>query len=101
MYHWRSLVCILVIFSFKSKELENEAELRETTGAAFDLIAYKDSYRQFIPHYSPTIFGVGNEKIYFVLPGIPGEKEYLEEFLIVFYNHILPFLNPPSYYLFL
>ena len=79
----------------KIKELENEAELRETTGAAFDLIAYNDSYKRFIPNYSPTIFGVGgNGKIYFVLPGIPGEKEYLEEFLIVFYNQNLSLLIP-------
>jgi hypothetical protein len=79
----------------KSKELENEAELREVTGATFDLIAYKDSYKRFIPSYSPTIFGVGrNGKIFFVLPCIPGEKEYLEEFLIVFYNQSLHLLMP-------
>jgi len=79
----------------KSKELKNEVELREVTGATFDLIAYKDSYKRFVPNYYPTIFGVGgNGKIFFVLPAIPGEKEYLEEFLIVFYNQNLSLLMP-------
>jgi len=40
----------------------------------------------FLPVYTPTLFGVGdNGVIYFVLPGVPNEKKYLNQFLESFY----------------
>jgi hypothetical protein len=77
--------------------LKNEVDLRNTTGAAFNLTSIKESYKKFIPHYKPTILGVeGSGKILFVLPGVPGEKEYLYNFLTNFYGKSLELLIPDS-----
>jgi hypothetical protein len=66
-------------------ELKDEAILRELTGAAFPLIG-NSRFKNFIPIYSPTTVGVStNGEIYFVLPGVPGEKEYIESFLMNLY----------------
>ncbi len=79
------------------KELENETQLREKTGAKFDLIPFKKSYRPFVPNYSPSIFGVArNGKILFVLPGVPGEGDYLYNFLTEFYGKSLQYLITAS-----
>jgi hypothetical protein len=75
------------------EELKNEDELRKTTGAAFNLVGFNESYKKFTPHYMPTVFGVGRDgQILFILPGIPGEKKYLHEFLINFYGKSLELL---------
>lgn len=77
------------------EELKNEVELRKTTGAAFNLVGFNESYKKFTPHYMPAIFGVGRDgKILFVLPGIPGENKYLHEFLINFYGKSVELLIP-------
>ena len=76
-------------------ELENETDLRNTTGATFKLVSFKRSYNRFIPHYTPTIFGVaGNGKILFVLPGVAGAKSYLYDFLTNFYGKCIELLFP-------
>jgi hypothetical protein len=66
-------------------ELKDEAILRELTGATFPLIG-NSRFKNFIPLYSPTTVGVSTKgEIYFVLPGVPGEKEYIESFLMNLY----------------
>lgn len=76
-------------------ELKNEKELRAVTGAAFPLIPFSEFSNRHIPWYAPTIIGVSqNGKIIFSLPGVPGEKEYLETFLESLYEKTYPyFLN--------
>jgi hypothetical protein len=75
------------------EELKDERGFRNTTGAAFHLISNNGSYRKFNPNYQPTIYGVsGSGRIFFVLPGVPGEKEYLKNFLMNFYTRILDYL---------
>ena len=82
-----------VIGVVPNKDLANEINLREKTKAKFDLISFSKSQKRFIPNYSPSIFGVGEDgKIYFVMPGVPGEKEYFENFLINLYSRIMPLL---------
>lgn len=77
------------------EELENETDVRNTTGAAFKLISAKGTYKRFLPHYTPTIFGVaGNGKILFVLPGTAGAKAYLYDFLTNFYGKCIELLLP-------
>ena len=66
-------------------ELKDELILRELTGAKFSLIP-NSRFKGFIPIYSPTTVGVSTKgEIYFVLPGVPGEKEYIENFLMNLY----------------
>ncbi len=79
------------------KEMENETQVREKTGAKFPLIPFKESYRPYVPNYSPSIFGVaGNGKILFVLPGVPGQVDYLYDFLTEFYGRSLQYLLTAS-----
>ncbi len=67
-------------------ELKDEKELREISGAKFKLFPFEKKYKRFLPLYWPTIYGVDNQGIiYFVLPGVPEEKEYLRQFLTEFY----------------
>lgn len=73
-------------------ELKNEMELRQKSGAKFPLIS-SEKYKKFMPWYSPATIGVspyGN--ILFVLPGVPGEKEYLKIFLNSLYAKLYPIL---------
>lgn len=72
------------------KELKDEMELRRTTGAEFPLIS-ASKYRKFFPFFSPTIIGVSPKGgIIFILPGVPGEKSYLKNFLNSTYNKLYP-----------
>jgi thioredoxin-related protein len=78
-------------------ELKKEKEIRSATGAAFKLVSLKESYKKFNPHYAPTIFGVsGKGHILFILPGVPGQKEYLYNFLVEFYGKSIELLIPDS-----
>ena len=80
-----------------AEELKNETTLRRTTGASFHLIPLKDHHKRFYPHYTPAIFGVtGNGRILFVLPGVPGEKEYFYNFLVNFYGKSMELLIADS-----
>lgn len=73
-------------------ELKDEMELRNNTGATFPLESLK-KYRKYIPWYTPGIVGVSSEEdILFELPGVPGEKEYLETFLNSLYGKLYPIL---------
>ncbi|MGD2088153.1 MAG: hypothetical protein PVH61_18395 [Candidatus Aminicenantes bacterium] len=75
------------------KELEDEKELRTITGAEFPLMT-AEKYRKYIPWYTPSIMGVSpiDGSIIFTLPGVPGEKEYLENFLESLYSKLYPIL---------
>jgi len=76
-------------------EMNKESEFRNATGAAFNLTTYKESFKRFTPRYAPALFGVsGNGDILFILPGVPGEKEYLYDFLIEFYSRSIEKLTP-------
>ncbi len=78
-------------------ELDNENQLRQSTGAGFKLIPFSEIYRRFKPHYVPAIFGVtGSGRVLFVLPGVPGEKKYLYDFLVNFYGKSLELLIADS-----
>jgi len=77
------------------EELENETDVRDTTGATFKLVNGKDVYKRFMPHYTPTIYGVNSAgKILFVLPGVAGAKSYLYDFLTNFYGKCIELLLP-------
>ncbi len=66
-------------------DLEAEQEVRAATGADFPFISV-DGYKKYIPPYAPSILGLSQEgKIFFVLPAVPNEKKYFEEFLETFY----------------
>jgi thiol-disulfide isomerase/thioredoxin len=71
-------------------ELDDIAGVRETTQAAFPLFS-REKYEKYATYYTPTLVGVSEKgSIYFVLPGVPGEHEYIAEFLNSFYqkNHL-------------
>jgi thioredoxin-related protein len=70
-------------------ELENKKEIRFHTGATFPLES-QSKYKRFAPRYTPTVVGVSARgEIFFVLPGVPGEKGYLKKFLDSMYNKLL------------
>ncbi|MCP4215895.1 MAG: hypothetical protein GY765_14675 [bacterium] len=71
-------------------ELKEEDLLRRMTGANFPLLSGAKC-RKFAPPYSPSIVGLSKKgTINFVLPAVPGEKEYLAKFLTTFYRKVLP-----------
>ncbi len=83
------IVCGIV----NKEEMKDENEFRTIIGANFQLKTSFSKLTKFSPNYTPTIIGVGqNGKIYFVLPGVPNEKEYLEKFLNDFYTRAFPLL---------
>ncbi len=66
-------------------QLKDEDEIKRKTGAAFELRS-RSRYKKYIPYYTPTIIGVSQKgTIFFILPGVPDEIEYLEKFLDSFY----------------
>jgi len=73
------------------KELEDEKELRAITGAEFPLMT-AEKYRKYLPWYTPCIIGVSpiDGGIIFTIPGVPGEKEYLVDFLQSLYEKLYP-----------
>lgn len=73
-------------------ELEKESELRSMTKAEFPLISIA-KYKKYIPPYAPSILGISRKgKIYFILPGVPKAKEYLQKFLDEFHHKVYPSL---------
>jgi hypothetical protein len=49
--------------------------------ADFDLNSL-NKFKKYLPNYAPTLFGVGQKgKIFFLIPGVPGENSYLKQFL--------------------
>lgn len=73
-------------------ELKNETHLRSITGAKFKILP-GSKFKRFSPIYAPTLYGVSQKGcILFVLPGIPNQKDYLENFLNTLYNKAYPVL---------
>lgn len=82
-----------VIGIVPERELSDEKALRAMTGAKFELIGHKGS-KKFIPPYVPALLGVSkSNKVFFILPGVPNEEEYLEQFLMDFYHKAYPLLE--------
>ncbi|HLP44374.1 MAG TPA: hypothetical protein VK469_00400 [Candidatus Kapabacteria bacterium] len=89
-----NLPSYFVVFGIvPGNELKEEKELRRITNASFPLIDNL-KYRKYIPWYTPTIIGISptNGDVLFTLPGVPGEKEYLGNFLESFYRKSYPFI---------
>jgi hypothetical protein len=77
-------------------ELKFEAELRKITGARFELKSCK-RYKKYLPNYAPSLFGINHQgKIFFILPGVPGEDRYLGQFLESFLNRANSLLANPK-----
>jgi len=71
-------------------ELKNESELREISGAKFELIPFEKKYDKFHPNMWPCIFGVAaNGNVLFVIPGIPESEEYLFKYINDSYPKII------------
>jgi hypothetical protein len=69
------------------KELKDEPLFRSKTGATFNLKKASD-FKKFIPYYWPCLMGISkSNKVLFVLPGTPNEKDYLLNFLESFYSN--------------
>ncbi|MDD8020802.1 MAG: hypothetical protein PHU81_06430 [Acidobacteriota bacterium] len=67
------------------EEIEDSEKIKETTGARFEFEPVS-KYKKFMPAISPCLIGVSKEKvILFVLPSVPGQEKYLQEFLDSFY----------------
>ena len=83
----------VVIGVVSDLELKDEALLRKKTGVKFPLVS-NSKYKMYIPRYSPAIVGTSQKgEIFFVMPGVPGEKEYIENFLYGLYYKLLPYLQ--------
>jgi hypothetical protein len=73
-------------------ELEDINEIRSITGATFSIEGDK-KFRNLIPKYTPAIVGLSKKSdLFFILPGVPGEKDYLERFLNSIYQKVYPYL---------
>lgn len=67
------------------EELKDKVDIGSVIGADFPIDG-ENKFRKFIPPHRPAILGVSGEgKILFVLPGVPGLKDYLLSFLTDFY----------------
>jgi len=76
----------IVVGVIQSEELRDEPLIRKELGVTFRLIS-TNKLKKYIPPYWPTIVGVDqNRKIYFILPSVPDEKDYLAEFITKFYE---------------
>lgn len=70
-------------------ELKNEMELRTQTGASFDLLRIKN-FRKYRPFYLPSLIGVFERKIYFLIPSASGTKDNFYNLLMAFYYAATP-----------
>jgi len=70
-------------------ELKNELELRNRTGVIFDLLSMK-KFRKFRPFYLPSLLGVFEGKIYFLIPAASGTKDDMFNLIMSFYYAATP-----------
>lgn len=81
-----------VIGFIPDKELKSEKFFREPMGVQFKLLVKllgQSRASKFIPNFTPAIVGTSNKgTIYFVVPGIPNQKEFFTTFLVEFNNLI-------------
>ena len=74
-------------------ELQDIDDVRAITGATFP-IESQGKFKKLVPIYTPSVVGLSKESdLFFVLPGVPGEKEYLKHFLDAFFSKIYPYLT--------
>jgi hypothetical protein len=74
------------------KELEDIKEIRAITGANFP-IEGDEKFKKLIPKYTPAVVGLSKKSdLFFIIPGVPGEKDYLEKFLYSVYQKVFSFL---------
>lgn len=77
-------------------ELKFEDELRNISGARFILKSLK-IYKKYLPYYAPSLLGINRQgKIFFILPGVPGENAYLGQFLESFLRRADSLLTNPK-----
>lgn len=70
-----------VIGIIPPKEVRFEKEIREKTGAKFELV-FTNKLGKYYPNSTPAIMGLNREgDILFILPGVPGESSYIKDFL--------------------
>jgi len=80
----------VVVGVIQPVELRDEPFIRKELGVNFRLIS-TNKLKKYNPPYWPTIIGVDrNWKIYFIMPSVPDEKDYLAEFLTKFYERAYP-----------
>jgi hypothetical protein len=73
-------------------ELEYINEIRSITGATFSIEGDK-KFKNLIPKYTPAVVGLSKKSdLFFILPGVPGEKDYLGKFLYSVYQKVYPYL---------
>jgi len=72
---------VRVVGIVPEKEIQLLNKIRQTTGAGFPIYSFK-RWRRYNPIYAPTLFGVGPEgNIYFMLPCVGLEENYLPGYL--------------------
>ena len=81
----------LVVGIVPQKDLEDEKELRSITGAEFP-IRGPAGLERYVPWYTPSIVGASpvTGEIIFTLPGVPGSKQYVFNFLESLYEKAYP-----------
>ncbi len=80
---------VKVIGVIPDKQLEEESQIRQMVGAAFELEG-NSKYKKYIPIYSPALIGVSETgKIFFVLPVIPEFKDCLFNYVMALKNKII------------
>ena len=73
-------------------ELAEVEKIRAITGAIFPIEGV-GKLKGRMSRYTPSIYGASKKgDLFFIMPGVPGEKEYLKNLLISFYQKIYPFL---------
>lgn len=73
----------------------DEQELRRLSGASFPIYRFQ-KFKKYLPWNTPTLFGVSPAgKIIFILPGIPGQGDYLDlrGSLLAIYGRLYPALE--------
>lgn len=66
-------------------QLANPKKTQEITGAEFPLISQND-LKKYTPAYWPCLMGVDKQNnLCFILPSLPDQNNYLEDFLQSFY----------------
>jgi hypothetical protein len=74
------------------REYNNIEEIRAITGATFP-IESDQMFKGLIPQYTPALVGLSKKSdLFFIIPGVPGEKEYLESFLNSIYHKVYSYL---------
>lgn len=84
----------IVLGLVPKSELEDEQELRSISGAEFPIMT-NEKYKKYMPWYGPSIVGVSpiDGRIVFTLPGVPGEKKYVKNFLESLYSKLYPIFS--------